>query len=210
MDKKTVLLLGLIIGLILVGIGSIIIFGSPSNKTLSTPLANLPQEIIPTVPSETFIVYTDPTGFTFSYPDNLSLVKNEVVDTSTYADIQLTAKGVNGNLTLKISDSKLKSIAEWVKVNNPTSQQPPKEVTLGNLKALEVTTNDRLMTAALDQGVLFTVEIPLIEQDFWIKVYNHLLTDFSFAAQASEGIPTSVKGDFPAESVTFEGEEIVE
>lgn len=166
---------------------------------LYTPQNNPKESAKEIEPSKTLKSYTDPAGFTFSYPDNLSLVNNEAKDTVTYADIQLTGKGVDGSLNLKITDSKFASLDEWVKKN--ALSQIPKEVKLGNLRALEITTSDRLLLGALDQGIFFTIEIPRLEEDFWMKVYNKILADFSFVTPEGTGF---------TDEVTFEGEELIE
>lgn len=174
--------------------------GKDDNQQLNAPEAK--KEIIP---SETSIEYADPAGFSFSYPDNLSIEKNEEVDTNTYADLQLFSKDVNGSLALRITDTKLKTLEDWIK--EASSSNTPVEKKLGNLKALEVKTNDRLMLAALDQGVLFTIEMPLIEQQFWMKVYEKVLTGFTFISPETAAAGVSNPA---SEEVVFEGEEVVE
>ena len=150
------------------------------------------------MPSKTVKPYTDPSGFSFNYPDNLSLTNNEATSSSTYADIQLTGSRLEGSLNLKITDSKFASLAEWLKSNSFSN---PKEVKLGNLKALEVATNQKLVLGALDSGVFFYIEIPMTDKSFWMEVYNKVLADFSF----SPGSVNTATSD-----VTFESEEIVE
>ena len=156
-------------------------------------------------PSETFIEYVDPAGFSFNYPDNLSIEKNEAIDASTYADLQLFSKDVSGSLALRITDTKLKTINDWVKEASSSNQ--PVEKKLGNLKAMEIKTSDRLMLGAIDQGVLFSIEVPLLEQDFWTKVYEKVLTDFTFAVPETT---TSTAGSGSSDEIIFEGEEVVE
>lgn len=195
------LVLCFLIGLIVWGV----LFG-PKKTPLSNPLTLQPK-LKEIVPSETFKEYFDPSGFTFSYPDNLSIVKKDLEDNNTYADLQLASKEVNGSLLLKISDSSFATLDDWLKLNQAATQAS-KEVKLGNLKAVEVKTNDRLLLGALDKGVFFSIEVPLIEQDFWMKVYNQVLTDFSFTAPetvASEGNINDSSTD-----VVFEGEDVVE
>lgn len=190
--KIKIVLFFLLVGLIVAGF---LVFrpGSFSNSLQSS---NLPAKKI--LPSETLIDYTDPTGFTFSYPDNLSITKKDT-DTNTYADVQLSSKDVNGSLSLKIEDSKFVTLDKWVKLNKSASVGDPKEVKLGNLKSVEIKTGDRLLLGALDQGIFFTIEMPRVEEDFWDKVYQKTLKSFSFAPPAtSEG------------EVSFEGEEVVE
>ena len=74
---------------------------------------------------------------------------------------------------------------------------------------MEIKTADRLMLGAIDQGVLFTIEMPLIEEDFWIKVYNKVVSEFTFNSPDSQS--TSAGGiSSSSDEVIFEGEEVVE
>lgn len=183
-------LLTLAIGLILIWIRL--------KTPLSNPQSNLIQIPKKADPSQTYIEYSDPAGFSFSYPDNLSISKAEIEDPSTYTDLVIFSKDVNGSLNLKIADSNFTSLDDWLKINQIPSSTATKEVNLGDLKALEVKTADRLLLGSLDQGVFFTIELPLIEEDFWMRVYNRLLTEFTFVSEAS------------TTDVIFEGEDIVE
>lgn len=209
MDKKTLLLLLIAVGLI---VGVLVWFFNPKKSILLTPQTNQQETNAQISPSKTLKSYTDPAGFTFSYPDNLSLVNNEPKDDSVYADIQLTATGVDGNLALKIADSKLASLDEWVKLNKSASQTP-KEVKLGNLKALEVTTSDKLLLGALDQGILFNIEgLFGSRKDFWVEVYNKILAEFTFAPPSPDNSASGGGGGVSSssEDITFEGEEVIE
>lgn len=189
--KLKIILILLILGLVAAGF---MIFRPAEQKS---PLSEIKQKR----PSSTLLDYSDPAGFTFSYPDNLSIIKNDLEDSSIYADIQLVSKDVSGSLNLIIADSKFKTINDWLKFNQGTN----KEVNLGNLKATEVKTSDRLLLGALDQGILFTIEIPLVEEEFWMKVYENLLFSFSFVSPES----MAATGGSGSE-VIFEGEEVVE
>ncbi len=206
MNKTTLfLLIGVLVLLTLI---AGFIFYRPENS-IQNPLASLqPKEI---KPSETFIDYTDPSGFSFSYPDNLSILNVKAqseVDSNAYADLQLFSKDKNGSLIIRIEDSELASLNDWLKANNIPSSTTPVEKKLGGLEALEVKTGDRLMLASLDQGVLFTIESPLIEQDFWSKVYDKVLKDFTFASPVADNAEGGSSSS--SDEVTFEGEEVVE
>lgn len=199
MPKKLVLFLGLT-GIVVIGL---FLLNSGKKGNLTSPFSN--QTITKkSNPSETLTTYEDPSGFTLSYPDNLSITKQDVTDNNTYADIQLSSKDVNGSLKLNISDSKFKTIDEWIKSNNIATQSA-KQVKLGNLPATEIKTKDRLLLGALDKGVLFSIEIPLIEEDFWMKVYNKVLAGFTFTAPDTTQTSSDSSSD-----VSFEGEEVVE
>lgn len=201
--KKTIFLFVLALGLIVIIVR--FIFGNQVNP-LSNPSTSQRQVKAEVVPSNTVKSYTDPSGFTFNYPDNLSLTNNEATSSSTYADIQLTAKGVNGSLNLKIADSKFTSLNEWMKKNSFSN---PKEVNLGNLKALEITSNEKIVLGALDSGVQFIIEVPYAEKkEFWLSVYKKVLADFSFVQPAKDN--TSSEDGSSQDAVTFEGEEVVQ
>ncbi len=195
MKKRNILILVFVLGLIFIGF---LVFNFTKQKT-SAPFNQIQQKVEKIEPSKTLKEYQDPSGFTFSYPDNLSVTNNEISDNNTYADIQLYAKGVNGSLSLKITDSKYKTIDDWLKLNEGVSE---KEVKLGNLKAMEVQTTDRLLLGALDNGIFFEIEVPAVEKEFWTKVYNQVLTSFSFTP-----VETAAS---QADDVSFEGEEVVE
>ncbi|OGE31143.1 hypothetical protein A3C59_04015 [Candidatus Daviesbacteria bacterium RIFCSPHIGHO2_02_FULL_36_13] len=194
MNKK---LIGLLLVFILGSVAVWMVFFNKSGPSITNPLTTITEK--KNEPSGTFIEYSHPSGFSFNYPDNLSLEKQEV-DETTYADLALYSKEVSGSISLKITDSKLKSINEWVKLNEKATVGEVKDVNLGNLQAKEITTADRLLLGSLDQGIFFTIEIPLIEKDFWMKVYKKLLADFSFAS------PTTAS----SEEIIFESEEVVE
>lgn len=187
--------------------GTLVLFLNRPKNPLSSPLSTQTKEI---VPSETLIEYTDPAGFRLSYPDNLSLLNNALKDDNTYAELQLVAKGIDGSLVLKISDSELTSLDEWVKTKKASSPTP-KETKLGSLQAMEVTTDDKLLLGALDQEVLFTIEIPLgKDRDFWMKVYDILLANFSFVPPSPDSATSPGQVSSSADDVIFEGEEVVE
>lgn len=192
MNKKLILSGGLIV---LFGIG-VLAFFLNINKTEKQQ----EKVLIKLLPSATLKDYTDSSGFSFTYPDNLSITKNDPQDGSVYADIQLNAADSRGGLHLKIADSKFTSIDQWAKGG--------KEVTLGSLKAQEIKDNNKILLGALDQGVLFTIEVTTADQEeYWTNVYNTVRSNFSFN-QETAGNNQQVAGD-SFDDVTFEGEETV-
>lgn len=154
----------------------------------------------PIAPSQAMKEYSDQSGFKFNYPDNLSLEKNDT-DANTYSDIKLSAKGVDGSLSLKIIDSKFKTLDDWQK---DLAKGEIKEAMLGDLKAREIKLSDRQILAAIDQGILFTLEIPMVQEDFWNKVSQVVRKDFVFISSSAP-----VSSDSGSD-VSFEGEENVE
>lgn len=202
MSRKLVLILSIIAVLIT---GILIFNPFKQNNNLLSPLSL--QTTVKQTLSDNVTEYVDPAGFSLSYPDNLSITKNDIEDTVTYADIQLSSKDVSGSLNLKITDSKFKTLDEWIKLNKAAATEEPKEVSLGSIKGTEIMTKDRLLLGALDSGIFFNIEVPLIEKDYWMKVYSKVLAGFSFTAPETTagGSTDSSSGD-----VSFESEEVVE
>lgn len=148
------------------------------------------------LPSPTLKEYTDESGFFFTYPDDLSLTRNET-DESTYADITLSSKELAGSLSFRIEDSKVSS-------NSPDAIQ---EVKLGKLAASEKKDKDRLVLTAYDSGVLFTLEVAFEgKEQFWTHVYEKIRSSFSFHQETQNN--DSSQGS--VSDVQFEGEEIIE
>ncbi len=198
MNKKIIILI-LIFGLILVA-GKFLLFPGSQKISLDSPAQQAVN--VPDVPSDILKSYMDPSGFSFNYPDNLSLAPNELTD-ATYAEVQLSAKGVEGSLILKITDSKFANLDEWVK-SIKDAQDTPKEAKLGSLKALEIKTPNGLKLAAIGQGVIFSVDVS--QSDFWNKVYSKVIAGFSFALPSQDGASSSDGSS----DVIFEGEEVLE
>jgi hypothetical protein len=204
--------LALVVIVVLIAGAGLYFFTQPKNlKPLTDATSGTPKEV---VPSKTFIDYNDPTGFSFSYPDNLSISNtasgdmDAAVDPNAYADLQLFSKDKSGSLSLRIADTKLKTLDEWLKDNGIPETTIPEEKKLDDLRAFEVKTEDRLMLAALDQGVLFTIESPRIEEPFWGEVYNQVLTGFTFTPP--EVVDKQASAASSGEDVIFEGEEVIE
>lgn len=202
--KKNIILSAVFAGLLVLG-AVFFLNWKPESKPGQQLNLSIPNK--ENSPSETFIEYTDPAGFEFAYPDNLSIEKSDSEDPNTYADLQIFSRDVNGSIKLRIEDTKFKSLDEWIK-SNVSGSVTPAEKKLGNLKALEIRTGDRLMLGAIDQKVLFTIEVPLVEEKFWMKVYEKILSDFTFVSPEAEN---SSSGNTLFQSdVIFEGEEVVE
>lgn len=201
---------GLIVGVVVI-LGAAFFFLLQQPKSQETPvLSPVSDQTTPAKksPSSTMKEYADPSGFSFNYPDDLSLVKSEATDSGTYADLKLMSNEVDGSLNLKIQDTKLASPGAWFKENGQTGEA--KDVQWGMLNAKSVEDKDKTLFVAVDQGVLFTMEVSYSSQkDFWQAVSGQILSSFAFNSEASQGT-TAQSGGSSEEDVTFEGEEVVE
>lgn len=202
MTKKLNIILIL---LILIALGGLLfwILGPKSVSTLQSPLSDQEEKI---TPSQSLTTYEDPSGFKFDYPDNLSIAKQETSDESIYSSLQLYSKQTDGSISLEISDTKLKNTDDWIAKNNYSTAQI-KNSKLGSLDAKEIKTADRLYLVAIDKGILFSFEMPPLNESFWTPVFQKLSTAFSFGVPETSNTQAA---SAPEELVFFEGEETVE
>lgn len=185
-------------------VGKMLLFPT-TGKKLNSPTSQDTSDL-EIIPSETLKEYSDPSGFSFNYPDNLDLLNNEATDSATYADVNLSVKNKEGTLHLKIADSKYKTIKDWAASDKGATLEATNSSKLGDLTAMELKSADKLILGAIDQGILFTVEIPN-KDDFWQKVYKKVIADFSFAPQETDA---GQSGSSSSDDVSFEGEEVIE
>lgn len=179
-----------------------------SPDSVVSPFAGQITPVYEKMPSKSLKEYSDPSGFSFNYPDNLSLTKNEATGSGIYADLQLTSKEVDGNLNLKIQETKLASTEEWLKESKKVGIEG-KQAQWGSLNSQSVEDKDGILFAAVDQGVVFTMEVSYGGQkDFWQGVSDPILSSFAFSSESSQD--TGQASGSSAEDVVFEGEEIVE
>lgn len=210
--SRNTLILAVVSVLLIVGVIGFFLLNPNKGKS---PLS-APESAKEVTPSSTYIDYADPSGFSFSYPDNVSIAnrisENEdlAVDPDAYADLQLFSKDKSGSVNLRIADTNFKTLEEWKKDNGIAEEVQGSEKMLGQLKASEFKTSDRLFLASIDQGVLFTVEMPLVEEVFWNQVYDKVVSGFVFEVPEVEIATTGGGAVSAGDEVIFEGEEVVE
>lgn len=161
------------------------------------------------LPSGKLNEYLDGSGFVFRYPEDIKIKSQEISNSSTYTDLKLISEEVLGAISFRVSDSKTKSIEEWLKSRAQVSDI--KNIALGGISGQEAKTSNGLLAGVLDSGVLFTIEVDFGgNKDFWQKVYNTLLSTFEFSETAQQGEGGEENSEASAEEVVFEGEEIIE
>lgn len=168
------------------------------------------EKIEKKIPSTTLTDYSDSSGFSIQYPDDLSIKSNKITDNSTYADISITSSKVEGSLSLRITDTKYKTLDEWKKDNANLLGENVKDETLGSLQGIEVRKDDKTSLTSLDQTIKFRIEVEQGENvEYWNSVYKTVRESFAFSAPPPPS--DSSNNTVPAEDeVILEGEEIIE
>lgn len=169
-------------------------------------LSSAPQQQVKTaeekVPSQTTKTHIDEAGFQFDYPDDLTVVKKESASSAAYSSLEITSKEVVGSMTFLVEDTKVKSVNELIQKNIAT-----KEAVLGSLKAIETTDGSKTTLLAIDQGIIFRLDLSSKEErQYWQSVYNTVLTSFSFVAPQAASDSSGSSG---GEDVILE-EEVIE
>ena len=199
----------IIIGIILTALvagGAFYLF-QPKNTT-STPQEskNLLES---SVPSKTFKEYVDESGFSFRYPDDVVINKKDIKDETIYADLELNSPKAKGNITIKIMDTKIKSLEDWFLENKLSSLSASvKNSRIGDLPGWEIKFDSQLTTISLDQNILFTIDVNP-QGEYWVSVRNTLLSSFIFVEKQQESSLDTQSTD-PAESDIILEEEVIE
>lgn len=186
-----------------------IIFINSDRKSISPNLSSeLSQKSENTLPSKTLKKYIDSSGFIFEYPEEISIATSSALDNSTYSFLKLTSQQVGG-MTVKVQDTKLADLDGWEKENKSLIPGKGSVAKLGDISAREYRSNSRLVTAAIDHGILFTIDVDLQkESDYWNSVYNSIFSTFSFSTPKADS--SSNSSDQSTGDVVDEGEEVVE
>ena len=107
--------------------------------------------------------------------------KIEVKDSITYSSLELTSREAKGKILIKVTDTKLKSTDEWFAKEGLKGSI--KEIEVGEISGKEINMNNKIIAAALDQNILFTIEVDTQDGRYWQSVYNTILSSFSFVSQ---------------------------
>lgn len=173
----------------LVAVGVSVYVLSQKKNTILSPTVQEYKETstMSLSPSENKKNYTDESGFTFSYPEDLTLKKNDSNDVRVYTDIALTSTRLGGGVSVKVSDSPFPSLENWVKAQK-LDAPAQKGAAIGRLEAYEIITPTRRTTAAIDQGILFVIETTFEgKESFWSRVHSDVVSTFTFTATQESG-----------------------
>lgn len=195
-------------------VGAIVLFNIRESKERENSISKVnPQNsgtrVTEKIPSSILKEYSDPSGFTFSFPDNIYVERKE--NDSLYSDLILSTNEANGNITFTVSDSKYDSLENWKDDNlkNLTGLLI-NESELGNLLGISFNNKDKITFIAIDQGIEFKMVVDYKDhKKFWESVYKSIRDNFSFITPSASK-STNTNSEAPSEEVVFEGEEIIE
>lgn len=159
-----------------------------SQKTIS-PVSKLQENktiVIKNQPSKTLKEYIDDSGFSFKYPEDIVVTKKDANDPNTYSHLELSSSKAKGSILIKITDTKVKSVDELFKDSKlgpvPKNQ---KEIKIGEISGSEIQVDNKLLAAALNQEILFTIEVDSLNKNYWLSVYENILSTFNFVPKTT-------------------------
>lgn len=172
MSKRTLIVLAAVLT-VLVGAGAgVFIFSQKKAATDANPQTNLPNLFqVALKSSGSTLSYQDESGYSFDYPDSVSIKDVTPADDNYYSSLELK-KGTDV-LTIKIT------------VGNTNPYKTDKTASLiGSAPMDGITANQykvggRLVSIAIDQGVLYAVDGPA-DAAFWEETQNKILSTFKF------------------------------
>ena len=198
MSKNQIILTVLVVVMLLGGLVGLYFVLKPKEVTDSSASADFyKNQIKPTVTSQAALNYLDSAGFSLKYPSGFNVSDVTPDDDSTYSFLDIT-KG-NEKITLKIEDTKYKSLADWEKDN--TFATVVGATSLGGMSAKQYKMSSKLVTVAIDKAIIYYLEYSGSDE----ATYS-LITD-SFTLTDGQ---TANSGGGAADGAIYEEEEVVE
>ena len=112
MNRKKLIAVALSTCVLIAGLSSVFVFSK--NRENSKRLAQEKIAQVPTPVIEKLSEWKDPAGFSFSYPEGLTVDKHDE-DQENYAHIEMTLKDTLGNVIVWAKDAPASDLAAWIK-----------------------------------------------------------------------------------------------
>lgn len=163
-----------------------------------------PPGIVEEKEAETLLTYKDEAGFEFKYPERLT-VKDITGDLPAYSILEISSAKQKGKMIVKVVDTSFPSVDVWLKSKEASGAGTSREITLAGMSGSQIQFANprRLITLAIDGGIMYFLESPLDEDGLWNKIHNTIVSSFALAEAQSS---TSAGG----EEVIYEEEEVIE
>lgn len=188
--KSKVWIIALAGGLVLVG-GVIFFIIKSQKKTdvLNSPVSENDRRLIvptSTLSSAKVLIWTDQAGFSFQYPDGLTINKHDE-DSVNYAHIDFISKNGNSSVLVMASDAKYKTLDDWVKNDKSMIGANIIDSTLGGKPAKKMLSADggSISIGTIDSGILFTIGTLAYKDSEMKDVSDRISSTFKFVTPTS-------------------------
>lgn len=208
MLKPHTIVIVTITGLI-IGIVTLLVISSqqPPQKKSET-------KVVPTIQKiKHDLKYADESGFEFTYSSDISLKPNDKLSDTQYSQLDITSAKRKGNININVETATTSDFLGWEKENKvDIITNPPKELKIADLPTKQYSVDNKIVTIAFDQGVLFTLTLDSADNAaYWITNYNKIISSFKISLPQEEVSGTTGTSDQTIDGgVEYEGEETIE
>lgn len=208
-------LIPIIVGLLVGGIASGMYVWRVKGNAKKATQAQLPLSPTPTPVS--FLTWNDQNGFSFQYPEGLTVNKHDE-DKENYAHIEFTHPNHPGKLIIWGKDvpANVTDAASWVKSDTRFLGASILDTEMGGQPAKKVMatgTPQMLVVGTVYDSIVWSVEATLEEPEYWTTILTSLTNSFTFATSKSNGTAsksTPSDAQTSSEDAPVDEEEIVE
>jgi len=131
-------------------------------------------------------MHEDWAGFSFEYPDSLTVEEVEVDDKTIYSSLELTAFD-GKKIMVKVADTRFKTLDDWQKsFDNNNVAMKVKDIYWADIlgKQLQYGAPKKLLTTAVDQNIVYQIESIADDGGFWNQTHQLILNSFAFDQSA--------------------------
>ncbi len=157
-----------------------------SKKIISVPNLSLQTapSSNPTPAPPKLLTWDDPAGFTFQYPEGLTVNKHDE-DNESYAHVEFTSQSHPGSLIVWAKDTNSADVTAWVRTEKSFVGAPILDTTLGSKPAKKMTlASGRLITGTIFEELLFSIDTTLADKTYWSGIHEQVANSFTFKPQA--------------------------
>ena len=199
-------LIAILVGLIIGGIS----FGGYLAWLGSKPKPMSQESAVPATAPQ-LLAWRDPNGFTFDYPDGLTVDKHDE-DQQNYAHIELTHPDHPGNVIVWGKDTTAADVAAWAKTEKRFKNASLLDTTFANAPAKKILIAEpkQIIVGTIDDEIIWTVEGLLTDSDYWTNVHGTIVDTFKFIPIGSTGKEGQAARAPVQEEVFADEEEVLE
>ena len=189
---------------------AIVIVALLFGKRNSTKESKDPKlETIDVAATKKIALFEDEAGFSFEYYKDLTVTDITPDDDTHYSLLSIANKDDQELIQIKLTDTKYKKLANWLKNREKESSATANltgATALDIISANNYRTDNKLFTAAIDQGVLYLIETTDKEAETE-ELYKLITNSVKLALP---GPTTSTPGGGGGSNIIYEAEEVIE
>ncbi len=205
--KKTLLIVTTIV--LFVALAGAYVWKTKKAVKMSEPIVS----ISPTPTPQETAIWTDQAGFSFIYPKALKVNAHEE-DTQNYAHLEFSHPDYPGRIIVWAKDTIAKDAAGWVKAEKTLKDGVFLDTTLAGEPGQKVLVSEpkkRVITATVDDAIVFYVEGEFDNSDYWTQTYDTMTSTFAFIPlEGDAAAPAAAAPASSDDEVAVDEEEVLE